>query len=127
MDDLKRFVLEGPAREVDAWWAINGQGWRVVCNCTDEWPHICSECNAGVAPEFTTDRTLSHVIEDAVRAQKPIVVLAYFAMICEVVSVTKNDGDWTAEPLWHGAILHADATNRQRILAAARAMGLKHD
>ena len=126
-DTLEAFILEGPEREVDAWWAEEGMGLS-VCRCGSD-PECECETDAVidwkgniVCPydqmnfNYTTDRGLRYVIEDRVRGDR------WFYYCQELIDIVDRIGG--TESYLVGKAL--DATNRQVILAAARAMGLTY-
>lgn len=111
MDDLERFVLEGDARIVDAWWAKRGMGHK--CDCIT----ISKYCLVHCPTHYTTDRALSHVIEGRVLEQGEDVWDQY----CMALRVSAG-GD--SQKYYYCVSAALRASNRQRILAAARAMNL---
>jgi len=128
-DTLEAFILEGPEREVDAWWAEKGMGIRTCLleegppgECRLE-PYDVTDFNdvGYPIPHYTTDRALSHVIEDRLASDEINKPWYYAHELLQIVT-----GGPTLQPneipaLWKVLA----ATNRQRILAAARAMGLE--
>lgn len=114
-DALEDFILHGDARAVDAWWAEHGMGQQpgkdhdLFDNEVDgEW----------VAP-YSTDRRFRYVIEDRVREARRFMEL-YAEELYMVVYETRK---LERVPVhFFEAMLRA--TNRQVLLAAARAMGL---
>ena len=121
MDSLATFILTGEARAVDFWWADKGMGIDPEINTATGTPYHPSTVRTPPKP-WSTDRGLRYVIEDRVReVATPDCATEYYRQICTIV----HGRFWEDTPVWHGAYLHAEATNRQRILAAARAMGLE--
>ena len=122
-DGLEKFVLKGPDREVDAWFQKEGFG-ITPCMCPQA-PHgydpddgHCLRCGeVGSAPHYTTTRILQYVIEDRVR-ESDILWAAYIVDLLIMLDHEKISRLDVASGL-------LNATNRMRILAAARAMGLK--
>jgi len=120
MDDLKDFILNGNARDVDAWFAEKCMGLSVDSNAymlIGETKYESSGVKIErleVIPYYTTDRRLSHDIEDRVKDLK--LSTQYALALVDFV----DQEEYYALAYW--GLLRA--TNRQRILAAARAMGL---
>ena len=127
-DTLEHFILTAPEREVDAWWAEHGMGLervRTEVMVGGEWdelvygPDIDTDSHRGAegqqVPHYTTDRGLRYVIEDRVRELGEPTYGAYCWMI--------GHGHHDLAALVQAVI---EKTNRQVILAAARAMGLEY-
>ena len=128
MDALAEFILDpngtfGNEREVDAWWAEHGMGWRYSqldpdgkSGADSYWDDSDGPVWMGVIGEylFTTDRALSHVIEDRVAGLG--LDISYDSAM--------NDLYMGSESLDGILTFVRHVTNRQRILAAARAMRL---
>ena len=119
-DELEGFILSGDAREVDSFWAEKGMGYHPATRCMP-WTDREGLNIKGGLPPYSTDRGLRYVIEDRVRE----VVGENEAYPREVARLTEKHYDaydnlTFYEQRWN----HINATNRQVILAAARAMGL---
>jgi len=144
---LEDFILNAPDREVDAFWAEHGMGKTVQCagDATVEgtFPDYYDDPVIGVwscrlcgfesigdtepvikphlshIPHYTDrDRCDPKCIEDRVREAQVM-----FKYADELVSATAGHNRFHAHT-WARLI---NATNRQRILAASRAMGLTYE
>ncbi len=111
-DPLSDFILTGPEREVDAWWAEKGMGLRGYIGAEDG----IKRATAGGRefPHYTTDRALLFTILEKfphdwfIDARDDI----YTVGISVGVNFYEEQGD---------------DLNRIVILAAARAMGLEYE
>jgi len=137
-DTLEAFILEGPEREVDAWWAEKGMGIDPEINTATGTPYHPSTVRTPPKP-WSTDRALSHVIEDRVeewRDDDPSIWSRYIDNLLDVtkgpLTIAPELKDYFDKHFGSGinrgqAWFLLRATNRQRLLAASRAMGLTYE
>lgn len=120
-DTLSEFILEAPAREVDAWWAEKGMDFAVRLLAGAE-PIIWNSQTAKgtkFVEYYTDDRTSPRAIYDRVKKLGLADMFAY--ELGWIVDRENYDEDKEeSQHMWD----LITATNRQRILAAASAMDL---
>ncbi len=109
---LEKFILEGDARAVDSWWDKHGH------YGSDHKRHYLDRKSILDIPSWTTDRALRIDIEDRVRE---LGALGPYAEKC--CTILKCSNSCLAEM---GVFMYTGMTNRQVLLAAARAMGLEY-
>ena len=146
-ESLELFIINGAEREVDAWWAEKGMELGVIkwalsyrSPSDGEWTTRCDQIEDeysskqpcfpvadhwadndewwygyDIVPHYTTDRSLSHDIEDRMEE-----LGSQFNYMFELGHMTSETDTTGTEDDW--ALVRA--TNRERILAAARVMNL---
>jgi hypothetical protein len=131
-DPLEQFVLHGPEREVDAWWYKHGMGSPGLVPVL--WKMSTGEVSECGAPHYTTDRGLRWVIEDRVQEVQKETDEAVWVSFCEGIddmrakpdsAFVEAMGDGLKVCEWAIVENAINATNRQVLLAAAKAMGLQ--
>ncbi len=126
-DALETFILTGDARAVDQFWAEHGMGWveiklSKIGSVAQDRYGIEPNGQERVVPHYTTDRGLRYVIEDRMRECK--VFDWYAGKIAELYGIQSTDHLRLIDVQPYGEFVMS-LTNRQVILAAARAMGLE--
>jgi len=117
---LKTFVLDGDSRAVDVWFAENGMGWEREIDgggwLRDDFESVCRVDDDGL-PSYCSDDTTATKIND--RINDVDLIEEY------TISLRRIVGSHLLEPPFKVIWDCLNATNRQHILAAAKAMGLK--
>ncbi len=114
MDDLEKFILKGDERTVDAWFAEKGMGLDEV-RLVDQQYIYTLDSYPQLVRFYTTDRGLRYVIEDRVRDS------ARWCEYTETVMLMSKTPTFLEVTDFAISI-----SNRQVILAAARAMKLEY-
>ena len=131
---LETFILEGPEREVDAFWAEKGMGFPVF---ELGGKRYVSRQGSRNLSHYTTDRALRYVIEDRIRQidyeyeyeldidENPYD--DYMKLIGKSWEHGSRGGPTARRSVIRKTLEVNLHDNRQVILAAARAMGLTYD
>ena len=119
-DTLEDFILHGDAREVDRFWAAKGRDWKTICQCDEPLIQMglrCNNCLGYRALDYTDPNAHPRLIEDRVKELGHF--WEYLDELNHLYLIDEISKDYGVTGFALGA------TNRQRILAAARAMGLE--